>query len=378
MILTFENIAHYLLEKGLISLDSIIAGEFSVRDNSSRNTNFVVNQEFQPAYLIKQVKAKDREKTYTMRIEATCYWLANNDEQYRVLKGFLPAYFEYDYLNHILILELLSDTQSLYSYHYQAKKFPEAIGRQLAELLASYHTYQQGEIQQSPSYQLFNKQQPWIFSLPAKKMEDWKNSHMGTVEKQILQLIYENSEFLDLLQPVTAEWEEKSLIHGDVKFPNFLINNSYENDEQPDIRLIDWELADIGDPLWDVAAIFQNYLSLWVSSELEQQAPAQSRKPIFRIEQLQPSIEAFWERYTACLGWDEPQAREHLLKAVRFTALKLMHTCFEASPYSQQLQPYSAKMLQLSLNLLKYPDDAIRNLLGITKPIIHASRYSTI
>ncbi len=368
MLLSYENIAHYLLEKGLVSLESIVKGEFSVRDQSSRNANFAVNREYKPAYLVKQVRAHDQEKRETLRIEATCYWLANNDEAYDTLRGFLPRYFEYDYLHHVLVLELLPDVQNLHEHFRGTAFFPTAVAEKLADLLASYHTHQAGVVEQQKSFSLFKKRKPWVFTLSENNLSDWMNNPMmGNAEKQSVKLILENREFMEHLRLMSEDWEMKSLVHGDVKFPNFLIANGFVPGSEPDIRLIDWELADIGDPLWDVAAVIQNYLTLWVGSELEQEyRPGQS--PVVGLEQVQPSIAAFWLRYAERTGWDGAEAQRHLEKALGYTALKLVHTCFESVQGVKDMTLYSAKILQLSLNLLRRPDVAIEELLGIQTP----------
>ncbi|MFN0036746.1 MAG: aminoglycoside phosphotransferase family protein [Saprospiraceae bacterium] len=368
MLLSYENIAHYLLEKGLIDLDSIIRGEFSVRDQSSRNANFAVNREHKPAYLVKQVRAQDQEKRETLRIEATCYWLANNDEAYRTLQGFLPRYHEYDYLHHILVLELLPDVQNLHEHFRGTAFFSTAVAEKMADLLASYHTHEAGVVEKQKSFSLFKKRKPWVFTLSENNLADWVNNPMlGNAEKQSVKLILENKEFMEHLRKMGDDWQMKSLVHGDVKFPNFLIGTGFIPGSEPDVRLIDWELADIGDPLWDVAAVIQNYLTLWVGSELEQEyRPGQS--PIISLEQVQPSIAAFWLRYAERTGWDDAAAQRHLEKTLGYTALKLVHTCFESVQGVKDMSLYSAKILQLSLNLLRRPDAAIGELLGIQTP----------
>jgi len=375
VLLSYENIAHYLLEKGLIDLESIVRGEFSVRDQSSRNANFAVNREYRPAYLVKQVRAHDQEKRETLRIEATCYWLANNDEAYQVLRGFLPRYYEYDYLHHILVLELLTEVQSLHDYYYRgAGTFPAIIAQKLAELLASYHKHDLGAFEGQRSFSLFKKRKPWVFTFTEEGLHDWLNNPMlGNAEKQSVKLILEHPEFMKHLRQLGEEWEAKSLIHGDIKFPNFLINSDFESDSQPDIRLIDWELADIGDPLWDVAAIFQNYLSLWLNAEIGQRYhPAETMS--VSLESLQPSMRAFWTRYVELACWSPSEARQKLEKSLRYTALKLVHTCFESVQGVNDMSLYGAKTLQLSLNLLNQPDVAIGDLLGIQTT---ANRYAT-
>lgn len=365
MLLSYENIAHYLLEKGLIDLESIVKGEFSVRDRSSRNANFAVNREYSPAYLVKQVRAHDQEKRETLRIEATCYWLANNDNAYHSLRGFLPRYFEYDYLNHILILELLPQVQNLHESYRNSGFFPIQVAEKLAELLASYHTHQSGILENQKSFSLFKKRKPWVFSLSENSLTDWLNNPVvGNAEKQSVKLILGNREFMEHLRQMGEEWEIKSLVHGDVKFPNFLINSDFIPGTEPDIRLIDWELADIGDPLWDVASVVQNYLTLWVASEIEQDYRPEEAY-IVHLDMVQPSIAAFWRHYAELAHWDAAASHRNLEKTVRYTALKLVHTCFESVQGVNDMSLYSAKILQLSLNLLRRPNEAISEALGI-------------
>ena len=245
----------------------------------------------------------------------------------------------------------------------------------MADLLASYHTHEAGVVEQQKSFSLFKKRKPWVFTLSENNLSDWMNNPtLGNAEKQSVKLILENREFMAHLRQMGEDWEPKSLVHGDVKFPNFLINSDFAHGGEPDIRLIDWELADIGDPLWDVAAVIQNYLTLWVGSELEQEYGPEVRgegrgaRNIVSLEQVQPSIAAFWLRYAEQTGWDVAAAQRHLEKTLGYTALKLVHTCFESVQGVKDMSLYSAKILQLSLNLLRRPDAAIGELLGIQTP----------
>lgn len=363
MLLSFENIAHYLLEKGLIDIGSVIRGDFSVRNLSSRNANFAVNCEYAPAYLVKQVRAQDLEKLESLRIEATCYWLAGNDPAYRALAGFLPGYHDYDYLQHILVLEWLPSVRNMHEFYRGGSLFPVAVAEELAVLLSTYHTHETGVVEQQKSYSLFKKRKPWVLSISEERLTDWlKNPATGPAEKQPVKLMLENKEFMSCLSSIEDEWETKSLIHGDVKFPNLLINTDYTPGARPDIRLIDWELADIGDPLWDVAAAIQNYLTLWIASEID---PEQDHSGPVTLEMVRPSIAAFWQRYADIAGWDKTETRRNRMKMLRYVALKLVHTCFESVQHVKDMSLFSAKLLQLSLNLLKKPEVAAAELLGI-------------
>jgi len=44
-----------------------------------------------------------------------------------------------------------------------------------------------------------------------------------------------------------------------------------------------------------------------------------------------------------------------LVKLIEFTAVKLLHTCYESNVYAKSLSAAGANMLQLSLNMLTNP-----------------------
>lgn len=367
MLLTEHNLFYYLLDKGMVDSQKVVDGEFTVRRNDSRNNNFLVNREYDHhPYFVKQVKAQDAEKTETLRTEAHCYHLANTDARYQSLKNFLPRFFHYDAVNHVLVTEQVKEAISVFDYYFQGfnSKIPEII----ADILASYHGTITTFPQQSPS-PFFRQQKPWVFSVATTPPAFWPHEGQAA-SQQMIQLIHKNREYVQLLSQVENEWKPQALIHNDAKFNNFLISYNNEADDVRFIKLIDWELADIGDPLWDVATIFQSYLMLWVSTDAPDQALPPGMKKV-TLPQVQPSIAQFWNRYAAQMKWSSGQAGSLLLKATRFCALKLIHACFETTPYSPSLQPMSVKLLQMSLNILRSPQDAAVRLLGITNTYKH-------
>ena len=72
MVLTIENICDYLLENQLIDKKAIIEGDLLIRDVSSRNTNFLVNQFHENGIkiLIKQPDINDNDYIESMEVEA--------------------------------------------------------------------------------------------------------------------------------------------------------------------------------------------------------------------------------------------------------------------------------------------------------------------
>jgi thiamine kinase-like enzyme len=372
MLLSEHNVFYYLLDQGMMDTESVVNGEFSARRNDSRNNNFVINREFtHHGYFIKQVRARDAEKTETLRAEAACYQLAEKDPRFAALKNSLPKFHHYDTKHHILVVDQVRDVQSLHDHYFSNQRFDKDIPQKLAGILAACHRTDLVSNTQNQEAPLpFRMQKPWLFTIASQPPQQWMGGP-PSAEQQTMQMIFKNPEYVQLLAQCEPEWQPYSLIHNDIKFPNFLLSVNPETQQVKDIKLIDWELADIGDPIWDVAGLLYAYLQLWISTDL----PEAELKmyPNFKkilLPQLQPSMDIFWQSYKQQMGWDEQTAAYQLLKAVRYTALRLIHGCFEAAPYTRSLQPSGAKMLQISFNILRAPAGAITQLFGIKNSVV--------
>jgi thiamine kinase-like enzyme len=346
------------MDKGFLSVNQLVDGNFRVDTSDSRNKNFIINKDFDNAYFIKHVRQFDGEKTSTLRTEATCYWLANNDDHYVTLKSFLPAYYTFDYINYILVLGYEKENISLYDFYQQKGIAFDSIADKLGVLLSSYHKEQSTGVE-NEAKKFFKRQKPWVFSLgDAERFV--KSPTNQKAQQQVIKLVLENKQYNQLIRGLEEQWVYTSLIHNDIKFQNLLINSHYNEGNDPAIKLIDWELADIGDPCWDVAALFQSYLTLWVMYET-----ANKQGQDFSLSRVQPFIRAFWHAYVQGIGMDKSVADEQLLKSIHFCALKLIHSSLETTTGAENLSPYGAKLLQLSFNILRSPKESRYNLFGI-------------
>ncbi len=366
MLLTGFTLAHYLLDKGYITPDSLLDGTFTAHSMSSRNASYLVNRDAETAtaLFVKQVQVFDAEKVETLRTEATCYWLANNEAAYAQLNTFLPRYRAFDPQNHILVTEAVRGAVSLNSFYLQHRQFPPALGARQAELLSSFHKTIGASVQDGPSFRLFKKQPPTVFVWSAAGFRHY-GGQRSEAERQMVQLITQNGEYMQKIAAVREQWQTTSLIHGDIKPDNFLINSDAFATHQYDLRLIDWETADIGDPCWDAAAVFQSYLFYWVFSEPLGNPPTPGDDFGFSLDAMQPSMRQFWQTYARLMEWTDSDARANLQKTVGYCALKLIHTCYESIAQSPALTPQTARLLQLSLNLLRNPNQAIEAVFGL-------------
>ena len=85
----------------------------------------------------------------------------------------------------------------------------------------------------------------------------------------------------------------------------------------------------------------------------------------FSLGRIQPSIRQFWQAYVRGMCMEAATAAEQLLKSIHFCALKLIHSSLETTTGAESLSPYGARLLQLSFNILRAPEQARYNLFGI-------------
>ena len=55
MIITAENIVHYITDKNFITSESVVDGDFTVVDMTRRNRNFKIVRKQSRGYFVKQV-----------------------------------------------------------------------------------------------------------------------------------------------------------------------------------------------------------------------------------------------------------------------------------------------------------------------------------
>ena len=365
MLLSESNIIHYLLDKGLADTSSFVNGNFSCRSGQSRHNNFIINKEFDShKYFIKQAFA-NKEKTGSLSREGYFYEFVFANETYRELQKYLPGIKLFDEQNSILVLEYSTGYNNLYDWLLNEQQLSnlEIIARELAAALFSFHSIPYKELKGLDETGFLNQPEPWILKLPEMKMAEGINAR-SEAERKGLQLIFTIPGFIELIEEAVSLWEASGLIHGDGKLNNILVGNKENDDKKFRIQIIDWELVNTGDPLWDMATVFQSVLTVWVISEDPVYKNAATDKK-FTIKTIQHFIDSCWKEYVILFNWDKAMEEKMLEKCTAFSALRLLHACFESTPGARSLRPYSARLLQLSHNILSDPKGTSKNLFGI-------------
>jgi len=365
MILSKSNVVHYLVEQCLIPFDSVVDGDLMVADAARRNRNFKVIRRKGQGYFVKQIQTWDAQTVAALGTEAACYRLARSAPDCAALARLVPRDFLYDSQRHVLVTELLAGGETLSDHHRRLNAFPLEPARLLGELFGRLHR-DGSSIAGRPETAAFMRQVPWILSAHQHGMHLF--SALSAANTQLLQIVQGYPEFQRALDELRQEWRADQLIHGDAKWDNCVICPAAPGQGALALKVVDWELADIGDLRWDLGALLQAYIAFWVLSMriAGEMPPAQLAETAqYPIESMQPAVRAFWRSYVEARGLAAEAARALLTTSLKFGAARMIQTAYEYMQFSPQISPNALCLLQVSFNILKEPSEAVTELLGL-------------
>jgi hypothetical protein len=362
--LTNRELVTYLLRRGLVSAETVVAGDLRLADLSRRNQNRAVLSERGPSYLAKQ--GNGTQGIGTLAHEAAIYRFLQEHPRSAAILPFLPRCYGYDPAAAVLLLEYVRDAQTLRElYGHRARLSPRlaaTLGRALASLHAATSAAEvpRGDVESIESYPA------WILSMHRPDLEFLRHTSSANVE--VVRIAQGFPEFAALLDALRAGWRVEALTHNDLKWDNVLVRRSAPGPGKVELKLVDWELAGFGDPCWDVGSAFNDYLGCWLLS-IPVTADAPPARFVERaahpITAMQPAIRAFWLAYVRHRRPGAATAEQWLLRAVQYAGARLLQTAYELMQTAIQLTGNAVCLLQVSLNFLQRPREAAAHVLGL-------------
>jgi aminoglycoside phosphotransferase (APT) family kinase protein len=350
-VLTQAEVAPFLLRQGLITPASVVEGDLLVLDASRRHANFQVLSVRGPSYVVKQGVGPTRAAAIAR--EAACYRRLH--AQGGRLRRYLPGLCLYQPEAQVLVLELVRDAARLAEHHERRGRFSVALAAALGRALGTLHRL--------PGAGLPVCGTPWVLAL--HRPVPWLYHEFSIANHQLIRTMQQFPAFGLLLDELRAEWRATAPIHYDIKGDNLLVAPAGRRHA---LKIVDWEMAGLGDPGWDVGAVFGEYLRCWLLSiPITGEDPPDRFLELarFPLAKIQPALRRFWQAYTGRAGLAGEAAGELLVRAVRYSAARLLQTAVEQSQTADQLTGHTLSSLQLSFNMLQRPHEAAVHLLGI-------------
>ncbi|OTX87121.1 hypothetical protein BK726_17320 [Bacillus thuringiensis serovar londrina] len=357
-----QEIMIYLLKENFIQPQSIVNGELKLINTSRRNYNLKAIQNRGPSYFLKQGVTKN--KILTVTREAENYELLHSFNGDGEFSRYLPRFHRYDSQKHLLIIEHLRKAQNLREYHTHISRFSTIIAEKLGNIFGSLHRLTK-KINAKSNFCLFKHEPPSIFLLHRPTLRIFQDISEANIE--LIKVIQNFPDYCERLTSLQQEWRTDTFIHFDIKGDNCLIQSDSVKEEE--LKIIDWELAGLGDQCWDIGSVFVDYLFFWIST-----IPITSNTLSHKILEIAPhplsevqlAIRSFWESYVKNMGLDLISSRELLFRSVRYAAARLLQTIFEQMQMLKHITGNVIFSLQLSQNMIQKPNEAIKYLLGIS------------
>jgi Phosphotransferase enzyme family len=370
--LTVDTVTPFLLGLGLIDRKWIVDGTLTVYDAARRNRNLWIEGPDGTGLFLKQPDESAERGHATLRQEAVFYRLCRELPALGEVMHFLPHMIHEDSPTATLVLELVPNAVSIrtliqdHDGQDTAVRASRAIGRTMG---AIHRTFRAMDLEHDPRFSQLGRNLPWALTIDQPKTE--MLAYLSAANFETLRVIQAELGSINYLGALRSQWEAKTVIHGDIKLDHFLISSSRRTRDEADAPawIVDWEMVGIGDPAWDLAGALHDFLVNWVlSMPLSESMSADDmfRQAKFSLADSRKLSQATWSGYRDGANLAGADADRLLLRAVKYSAARLIQSAFEIAQEADRLPGHAVILLQLSANLLAEPERGQIQLYGIS------------
>lgn len=325
-----------------------------VQEVFGRNHNLKVSSGSGLGFFVKQAPPEDRRLDGPLAIEASVYRWAVSHPQGRRLTGFLSRLVHDDARNAILIFELLpiSGSTAVSSEAYRAT----------ARVLAACHSIDRENSEDT--LRGLSPYAPWVFDIARPHPESLRE--LAPAQLILFESLQASTPLREAIDRMHEGWQASCLIHADFKWSNLAHLSSTRGDR---ILLLDWELAQWGDPAWDVGGAMHAVI---VEDILAGDLPADGGPE--RVMEYLGSLlgnrmrdhSDFWKAYCRERGFSTRQAAELRHRLPSHVGLRFIKTAYEWCQSETRVPRRAAAILQLGINMMLRPIEAAQAVLGLS------------
>lgn len=370
-LLDLDTLPEYLVGRHLVDPYDIVHGGFRAEDRSRRNRSFKVRVGRGQSLLVKQADTlMDAATARTVRVEAEVLRAIAEEDALSRLRWLAPAFVDADAPRGVCVTELVDPATTLTRYHQAGRRrpvFDPDAGRAAAMILATVHE-RGGQALAGGLLPSVPRGPHYMLTYAAKL-----RPHAGDASPAIRELtrhVREHATWTREADAILRLWEgKKDLVHGDARWENFLLGTGEPEARMPlDMRLIDWELALVGDGAFDVATWFAEYFRFWAvvarPQRLVDLADLEARSTI-APRRWHDQARAFWHAYARRRGLEGRAKRAALARAICYLPPLLVIVATEACKAQVDYPGSSRALVELSQRVHDDPVRAASSLLGI-------------
>jgi hypothetical protein len=369
--LTVDNVTDFLLDRRLIDVTWIIDGPLTIRSRARRNRNLLIVGPGTAGFLIKQPYDLVEGGRETLRREALFHGLCREEPAAALMAEVIPRLLDCDLEEAILVFELIPGVATLLSHleNPSGRGILVEAAHAFGQALGTFHRVFR-------AIDLDDSCLPWLSrEIPSvMELHRPKTARLGILSRAHCEILrnFQTTEVLgEILDGLRDLWRPETVIHADIKFDNVLVRPDSASPESAAIEvwIADWELVRFGDPAWDLAGALQDLLMTWVRSMPlterlgDEEMIARATLP---LADLRGVARALWSGYRDEAELDPAEADGFLLRAVKFSAVRLLQSVCELSSFEDRVPAAAAMLLRVCEDLLMEPENGQVILYGIS------------
>ena len=378
-ILSTNNVIGFLKESKICSSDFQPVVPITCKE--SKNFNLVVQGNDNNSFLVKQNRVDSEGKTSGNLItEWSVQDLIDRFTELASIQPLISEILKFDRQNSAIVAVFYKNYISLDDFYESRNTYDSRIANMLGVNLATIHqaTYQQQQQREFLSRHIrleFTRKPPGFIrrlnsispSIFAKTCPDGLTFYK--LYQRFPSLNQAIMELYDRLQPAC-------LTHNDLTLDNFIIDTQIDLSSdsaviRPEqLKIIDWEFINWGDPAADLGTLVSQYLSEWLGSLVADgnlDLNTILRLASCPLEKITPSLQAFLQAYLTQFPEILNDRPDFIRTTVQFAGIGILSRLSYYVEYHYHFDNESICKLQVAKNLLCNPQQAIETLFGTTE-----------
>lgn len=361
MRLTLENVGAFMIERQHVAAADLLNGDVQIVDASRKNTNFSYNSEATASFFVKQgdpgnLSVKNEADFLDEIAKRSDAWLRQR----------LPRRVAYHKDARVLVTRRLDRATVISDFIQERSGLSRQFSRSLGRLFRKVHAIpvSAGKLGESDRPAAASRP-PWVLTIHRPTAAGL--SEISQANLDVIKILQSCPDACLAYDEVRREWAaDLAIIHGDVKFDNCIVYAPTAGSARTRVTLVDWEMAKLGDPFWDVGSFFGELIRLWAAHSDDR--PGDAPRADVPHDAIKSIARTFWSEYASGLSARGISATAGLHRSLIHASLRLVQTSYEFLQHSTEVYQEAGEMLQLAVNVAEAPALASAQILGLPFP----------